>query len=126
MIIEEFRPLWQRSRQERWTESCDASHGAYLRWWLENDGDSDGYTQAQRIEGYLAALRHTPSAFLSANRDLNIFYDRALARFGPMIAAEALRRLLIGMAYGPLPRKMDRNAEALVDQMIREADGSAP
>jgi hypothetical protein len=37
-----------------------------------------------------------------------------------------LRRLLLAMAYRPAPRKIDRYAEAIVDQMIHEADGCAP
>ncbi|WP_395646037.1 hypothetical protein [Terricaulis sp.] len=127
MIIDEFRPIWQRSRQDRWSEQEEPSHGAYLRWWLENHGDSDaGAAGAGRVECFLMCLRHTPWAFLRANRDLLTFYDRAYARFGPLIAAEALRRLLLAMAYGPLPQKIDRDAEAVVDQMIREADGGAP
>jgi len=126
MIIDEFRPVWQRSRQDRWLEQCDSSHGAYLRWWLEHHGDSSaGDTLGCRVERYLRSVRHAPWAFLRANRDLPTFYDRALARLGPIVAAEALRRLLLAMAYGPLPRKIDHNAEAIVDQMIRESDGSA-
>jgi hypothetical protein len=58
MIIDEFRAIWQRSRQDR------------------------------------------------RNRDLGTFYDRALARLGPIVAAEALRRLLLAMAHGPLPRSL--------------------
>jgi hypothetical protein len=127
MIIDEFRAIWQRSRQDRWQEPCDASHEAYLRWWLENHGDGQGHdTIGCRVEYYLRSVRQAPWAFLRANGDLGTFYDRALARFGPVVAAEALRRLLLAMAHGPLPRKIDRNAEAIVDQMIREADERAP
>ena len=127
MIIEEFRSIWQRSRQDRWQEQCDASHGAYLRWWLEHHGDSNaGDSIGCRVEHYLRTVRHAPWAFLRANGDLGTFYDRALTRFGPIVAAEALRRLLLAMAHGPLPRKIDRDAEAIVDQMIRESDRRAP
>ena len=127
MIIDEFRPIWQRYQQDRWTESGETSHGAYLRWWLEHDGDSPASDSLGcRVECYLSAIRQIPWAFLRANRDLPTFYDRMLARFGPLVAAEALRRLLLAMAYGPLPQKLDRNAEAVVDRVIREADGYPP
>jgi hypothetical protein len=126
MIVDEFRPIWQRSRQDRWQEPCDASHGAYLRWWLDHEGDSlANDTIGSRVECYLRAIRGVPWAFLRANGDLGTFYDRALTAYGPVVAAEALRRLLLGMAYGPRPSKIDRDAEVTVDQMIREADESA-
>ncbi|MGD9968104.1 MAG: hypothetical protein AB7T59_16415 [Hyphomonadaceae bacterium] len=117
MIIDEFRVIWQRSRQDRWQECCDASHGAYLRLWLAHHGDYvDGDTIGGRVERYLRSVRRAPWSVLRANGDLCTFYDRVLGRFGPVVAAEALRRLLLGMAHRPMPRKTDRDAEATVDK----------
>ena len=82
MIIDEFQPIWQRSRQDRWQEPYDPSHGAYLRWWLEHHGDGSACdTIGCRVERYSGVVRRIPWAFLRANRDLFTFYDRALTRF---------------------------------------------
>lgn len=123
MIIEEFRALWQRSLQDRWQEPGDQSRSGYLRWWLEHNGDSPtDDTIGCRVERKLRAVRRAPWIFLRANRDLCTFYDRTLLQFGPIVAAEALRRLLLAMAHGPLPCTYDHGAEAIIDDMIKEAD----
>lgn len=69
------------------------SHEAYLAWWRQNGGEKPDYTLARHFENGIRAL--SPRAFRGKTPEE--IFDFLTSRFGPLLAAEAFRRVLNGL-----------------------------
>ena len=68
----------------------------YLVWWLENASSNVSYDLAEHAERQLRGARRL--ARHAGSRSIVDLYDFFRTRFGEPIAAEALRRALLGLA----------------------------
>lgn len=97
MIDDRFRLRWQHQRAERWVPD-DLSHEAYEAWWRENRHPGDSYSLADHVEKHMSIAGEGSYCWLREHRTLFGVYDFLRCRYGPLLAAEAFRRWLQGLA----------------------------
>lgn len=95
MIDDCLRLRWQQERTARFVPD-DLSHEAYEAWCRDNGHLYDSYSLADHAEKHMCIAGHASYRWL--RETLFGVYDFLLIRHGPLLAAEAFRRWLQGLA----------------------------